>query len=255
MLLAPVCDITKDVFKGDTAPLPRCYAFRAAPKGQLAPPMCPAVIVVPGGSYNHHAQHEGEAVAERLAQAGLAAFVLHYSLAPTPLKTHLHREPARLVSYVRTHAVALGVDPNRIAVLGFSAGGHLSGISTCRSLQAARLDEVPNAVGLIYPVVSFEHDAQAKCVAAWLGAEPSPQARTEASLETQLNAAFPKTFIVCAGDDNKVLPSHSLRLVQACLAHKVAVEAHIVAQGGHGFGLGHTTDWDWCARFAHWQSL
>lgn len=247
-------DITQAVFGNLSGPLPRCYAF-GIDDVIAATCLRHAVVVLPGGSYNHHAPHEGEAVAQRLAETGIAVFVLPYSLGPTPLASHVLMQPGRVIAYIRNQARLLGVDPDRVSILGFSAGGHLAGLSSCHSLRVGPQEAVPCAVGLVYPVVSFEQDVHTRSMAAWLGPDDTPEARAQASLERQITAAFPRVFVVSASDDAKVLPSHTLALTQACLAHKVSIETHLLPIGGHGFGLGLVESgnmWDWCARYVTW---
>lgn len=136
------------------------YVFAPTEDAYALKPL-PAVVVVPGGGYDHVSPREGEPVALRLLAMGYQAFVLNYSVAPAVYPLAL-QELARAVDTVRSHAAEYCVDPNRITVMGFSAGGHLVGLLgalwdkpwLAESIATSPESIRPDVLCLGYPVVS-----------------------------------------------------------------------------------------------------
>ncbi|KAA8998802.1 alpha/beta hydrolase [Paenibacillus spiritus] len=203
-----------------------------------------AVIVLPGGAYFLRADHEGGPVARWLNGLGLAAFVLDYRVAP-------YRHPAplldaqRAVRTVRLHAAEWGVDPDRIGILGFSAGGHLAGAAGTHydPGEAGAADPVermscrPDFMILGYPVVSlgeFRHDGSRTNL---LGPEPSEEEIRLLSNELQVTADTPPAFIWHTSDDPDVPVENALLLAAALSRSKVPFELHSYQSGEHGLGL------------------
>jgi acetyl esterase/lipase len=204
-----------------------------------------AVIVCPGGGYVMHADHEAEPVAQWLAAHGINAFVLNYRLAP-------HRHPAmlqdaaRAVRSVRHQAHILGLDPRRVGVLGFSAGGHLAATvstlfdhgdpSACDPVE--RESSRPDLAVLIYPVTIMEppfgHSGSA---ASLLGDPVDPALAKHLTLPDRVSSSTPPMFIVHSADDEGVPVENSLRMAAALSANRVPCEMHVFAHGGHGYGL------------------
>ena len=204
-----------------------------------------AVIVCPGGGYSHKAAHEGGPIAQRLNEEGVHGFVLDYRVAP-------YRHPAplmdalRAIRYVRYHAEELGVLPDKIAILGFSAGGHL----TCSAATlwdegdpdaADPIDRVSSRPDLFipcYPVASltnFWHEGSAVNL---LGDRKDKAMLRKLTAEYQVNEQTPPAFIWHTAEDNAVPVENSLRLAKALVAHNVPVSMHIFPYGPHGVGLG-----------------
>ncbi|WP_308737481.1 alpha/beta hydrolase [Paenibacillus sp. PCH8] len=160
-----------------------------------------AVIVCPGGGYGFLADHEGAPIAEWLNRAGISAFVLKYRVAP-----HQHPAPMtdgqRAIRYVRAHAEQFGISSSKIAVLGFSAGGHLT--ATLGTLydegQADHEDWIerqssrPDRVILCYPVITMESYGHAGSCENLLGADASKEQIQAYSAEQQVKADAPKRF-------------------------------------------------------------
>ncbi|BET68823.1 alpha/beta hydrolase [Opitutales bacterium ASA1] len=222
-----------------------------------------AVVVCPGGGYGRLAiDHEGTAVARWLADRGVVAFVLRYRLSeyghPAPL-----RDVSRAIRTVRRDAKRFGVAPDRIGVVGFSAGGHLAGSAATLFAHAdgrtgAPLDEIdarPDFAALIYPVVTmdpaFTHAGSRRNL---LGGDPAEDLERLLSLEEQVTNDTPPMFLVHSGDDKAVPLENTLRLIAALRAHGVSFEAHLHETGGHGFGMrpSANTVADWPARFEAW---
>lgn len=205
-----------------------------------------AVIVCPGGGYSHLADHEGGPVAEWLNSVGITAFVLKYRIGPryhhpTPLQ-----DAARAIRLVRSRAAEWKIDPQRIGILGFSAGGHLaSTIGThFDSGQASATDPIdrassrPDLLVLIYPVITmgnFTHGGSKKQL---LGDSPSPELVALLSNELQVTKDTPPTFLVHTANDAAVPVENSLHFAEALRKAGVPFEMHIYERGPHGFGLG-----------------
>lgn len=208
------------------------------------------VLVIPGGSYEFHAfDNEGLEQARWLNALGVTAFVLNYRLpaegwggrADVPLQ-----DAQRAMRVIRRDAARFGVDPQRIAVLGFSAGGHLGGSLATRHAEpvyapvdaADTLSARPAFAGLIYPVVTLVGAA----AHGWsrdnlLGADAPAEARERRSVDRRVDADTPPLFLVHASDDGAVPVANSIGLYQAMLDHKRPVELHLFEEGGHGFGV------------------
>jgi acetyl esterase/lipase len=211
------------------------------------------MLVLPGGGYEHHADHEAEPVAEWLASLGIHAFVLRYRVAP-------HRHPAPLadakaaVAWIRRGSHGLAVDSSRVGVLGFSAGGHLaatlaSGLSAgddALDLPSSR----PDLTVLCYPVVSFQAAVHQGSINNLLGDSPSGDLLTELSAELTVTDGTPPAFIWHTSDDDAVDVEHSLRYALALRQAAVPAELHIFPHGRHGLGLA-----DGVAGVERWTEL
>ena len=189
----------------------------------------PAILVLPGGGYVGQDEHEAEPVAEWLVSLGLHAFVLRYRVAP-------HRHPAplkdaeRALEWIRAGKHGLSVDPERVAVLGFSAGGHLAA-------TLAGTAHPPALSVLCYPVISFLDDPHAGSVESLLGPNPATELLESLSADRAVTERTPPAFLWHTADDGAVPVSHSLRYAQALVRHGVPVELHVFPHGQHGLGL------------------
>jgi acetyl esterase/lipase len=196
--------------------------------------------VLPGGGYARQAGHEAEPVAEWLAASGIHAFVLRYRVAPD-------RHPAPLedakeaMLHIRSGAHGIDVDPERVGVLGFSAGGHLAAtLSTAVATGNSRLDvgqAVPDLTVLCYPVVSCLEEVHQGSVDNLLGNAPSSDLLADLSADRQVTADTPPAFLWHTADDAAVPVSHSLRYAGALLEAGVPAELHVFPHGRHGLGL------------------
>ncbi len=209
-----------------------------------------AVLIVPGGAFRRVVvDKEGFETARFLNGAGVTAFVLRYRLpgegwaggADVPLQ-----DAQRAMRIIRARAQDFAVDPARLGVLGFSAGGHVAAMLATRPEAqvydardaADRLDARPAFAGLVYPVITMLPPfANAGCRDVLLGADQSP-ARLEAwSAERAVSARTPPCFLAAAADDDTISIENTLAMHAALRAAKVPAEMHVFERGGHGFGI------------------
>ncbi|MEY8355100.1 alpha/beta hydrolase [Lachnospiraceae bacterium 54-53] len=205
----------------------------------------PAVLICPGGGYERLSDREDEPVAMQFLSMGYHAFVLHYSVAPDcfPLP---QLELASAISHIRSHAGEWLVDPDKIIVAGFSAGGHLAcslGAFWNREFLYGPLKTEPEAIrpdGMIlcYPVISSGPCCHAGSFRNLLGKDAGDQEKRRlVSLEHQVGAHTPKTFLWHTATDDAVPVKNSLLLADALTEHGVSVEMHIFPEGRHGLSL------------------
>ena len=215
-----------------------------------ASPNGAAVLLVPGGGYGFLSyDNEGIEQARWLNALGVTCFILLYRL-PGEGWGDRHLVPLqdaqRAMRVIRAGATRFGVDAARIAVLGFSAGGHLAGSLATRHGEAAyapvdaadRLSARPDLAGLIYPVISMDaaitHQGSRDKL---LGPAPDAAMLAAASVERRVDAATPPVFLAHASDDRTVPVANSLAMYTAMLAANRPAELHVFDEGGHGFGV------------------
>ncbi len=208
-----------------------------------------AILVIPGGGYEFIAvQNEGVDTAERFNGDRTTVFVLSYRLpgegwanrSVVPL-----RDAHRAMRLIRSRAADFRIDPARLGVLGFSAGGHLAAdlavsfdAPIYEPVDAAdRLSARPAFAGLIYPVTTLGAETHAGSRDNLLGRNPAPDLIESRSPVLHVSTATPPSFVVAAFDDGTVPVDNSLAWIAACRKANISVEANLFAQGGHGFGL------------------
>lgn len=231
----------------------------------------PAIIVVPGGGYTSVSPTEGEIVAERFYEEGYQAFVLTYTINPfmgTPIKMQALRDLSRAIRYIRSQSKQFCIDSNRVAVCGFSAGGHLCASSCVHFLDIAEEDTKtgrkyavysnrPDAAILSYPVISSGKYAHQGSFLALLGKniyenteepyEGIPGCKTKAqalsymSLEKHVTKDTPPCFLWHTEPDDCVPMENSLFFVQELRKKRIPVGYHIFSSGGHGLSLANET--------------
>ncbi len=228
-----------------------------------------AVIVCPGGGYTRLAEHEGRPVAEWLNTIGVQAFVLKYRLGPRYQHPAPLQDAARAIRTLRARATEWGLDPERIGILGFSAGGHVA--STAGTHFDAgkadapdpieRMSSRPNILMLLYPVITMRELTHAGSKKNLLGADPKPELVALLSNDEQVTKETPPTFLVHTVNDAGVPVENSLLFVAALRKAGVPFELHLYERGPHGFGLGTrngVTDpvlSTWPERCADWLRL
>jgi len=214
-----------------------------------AKPNQTAVIICPGGGYMHLAfDKEGTKVAEWFNSLGIAAFVLKYRLPNDLIMKNKNVGPLQdaqeAVRYVRQNAAKLNIDPNKIGILGFSAGGHLaSTLSTHYDDKVYestyKVSARPDFSILMYPVISMENQITHKgSQTNLLGSNPSQDLIDSYSNEKKVTSKTPPAFLIHATDDTVVIPENSINYYLALKKNGIKAELHLYEKGGHGFGLG-----------------
>lgn len=206
-----------------------------------------AVVVCPGGGYRTLASdHEGKQVAEWLGTLGVSAFVLQYRLGPRyhhPAPLH---DAQRAIRIVRARAKEFGVDPARLGILGFSAGGHLASTAGTHFDDGRadapdaieRVSSRPDFMVLAYPVMSMAATyAHRGSVQHLLGETPDPKLVEDLSNERRVTPQTPPAFLFHTADDASVPVENSLAFTQALRQAGVPVELHVFPRGRHGVGL------------------
>ncbi|MDP4002252.1 alpha/beta hydrolase [Methylobacterium sp. NEAU K] len=235
-----------------------------------ANPSGAAMIVAAGGGYEYIALgNEGVPVGKVLNAAGITVFLLIYRLpaegwgagpdAP-------RQDAQRALRLVRARGPELGVDPGRVGVLGFSAGGHLMGETAVGSAQDlyGAVDAVdsqpvrPVLAGLIYPVITMRKPFdRTRTRRIMVGDEVTPTEMKTYSVDLQVGPETPPTFLVQAIDDPIAVADHPLLMFSALRKARVPAELHLFERGGHGFGLGApgTPAAAWPGLFLAWIRL
>ena len=209
-----------------------------------------AMIICPGGGYaGQAAQHEGHDVAKYFSERGITCFVLQYRLPARDKSRFLHPVPVsdalRAIQYVRHNAKDFGIDPAKVGILGFSAGGHLTGSAAtlygkCVSGDDAisKVSARPDFAVLGYPVITSDPKFRHGCIGALLPQGASQEQLDAISCERNVTADTPPCFFFHAKDDKGVVPENSELMHQALKKAGVTSELKLYEKGGHGFGLG-----------------
>jgi acetyl esterase/lipase len=220
-----------------------------------------AIVVCPGGGYRMLAPHEGEPVARWLNGLGIAAFVLEYRHAP-------HRHPAplqdaqRAIRLVRHFAGEWNVAPDRVGILGFSAGGHLAATAGTQpgagdphaddpvERQSAR----PDLMVLCYPVITFVSERDSVSMANLIGEDAPDDLRRALSAELNVTPGTPPAFLWHTAEDAAVPVEDSLRFASALHRAGVRFALHVFPHGRHGLGLAtdDPTVGQWTTLCARW---
>jgi acetyl esterase/lipase len=233
--------------QGDTdadKPTLTIYAVTGGPWAQKVPT---GVLVFPGGGYvNLAMEHEGQQIAAWLNSYGISAFVLRYRLGPKYHHPVELGDAQRAIRYVRAHATDFGIDPRRIGVWGFSAGGHLASSAGTHfdDGNANTADPIdgqscrPDFMILAYPVITFQEPYLHRGSRdALLGPNPDPALVNLLSNERQVTKQTPPTFLFHTSDDPGVSVQNSLLFYEALRTASVPAEMHIYEHGEHGVGL------------------
>lgn len=222
-----------------------------------------AVIVCPGGGYQHLAMdHEGVQVAKWLNSLGISAFVLQYRLGPKYHHPAMINDVQRAIRTVRSRALQLQLNPDRLGIMGFSAGGHLA--STAATHFDAgnpnapdpidRVGSRPDFAILAYPVISLGDFAHVGSRNNLLGKDADPKLVEDLSNDQRVTAQTPPTFLFHTTADMTVPVENSVRFYMALRKAGVPAELHIFQNGPHGVGLAPTdaTLSAWSGLLANW---
>ncbi len=205
-----------------------------------------AMVICPGGAYEHLASHEGKDYALWLNQHGVACFVLKYRLG-----SHGYRHPAmlqdaaRAVRLVRANAANWQIDPKRVGIMGSSAGGHLASTllthfdsgNTNSNDPIERQSSRPDIGILCYPVITMGEYAHQRSKTNLLGTNPPPELIKLLSNELQVTTNTPPCFIWTMFEDKTVPMENSLLFAGALRKAGVPFDLHVYEKGKHGMGL------------------
>jgi len=216
------------------------------------PPLQPtrsgtAILIAPGGSYRMLASnHEGRQFANLFNGMGVTAFVLKYRLGPKYHNPIELEDAQRAIRWVRAHAQQYGYEPDRVGMMGFSAGGHLASTAAThfdsgKPDAADPTDRVgcrPDFLILAYPVITmlppYAHEGS---VESLLGQNPSADLRKKMSNELNVTPQTPPTFLLSTTADTLVLPENTVNFYLALRKAGVPAEMHVFERGAHGVGL------------------
>ena len=248
---------TSDIVRVRLVQKPDIAAFLPSKKNATGE----AVVVCPGGGYQILAYDwEGSDIARWLNSHGIAAFVLKYRLPGSKSNIVPHQSPLmdaqRAMRMVRAHAAQWNIDPAKIGIMGFSAGGHLASTLSTHydggDLSSADPIEQqscrPDFSVLVYPVISFTADfSHGGSRRSLLGEDADPELVRYYSNELQVNEETPPAILIHSDDDTGVPVENSIAYYEALRANQVSSELHIYPYGGHGYSLaigqGHLSTW------------
>lgn len=200
----------------------------------------PAILILPGGGYRYCSPREADPVAVQFLQAGYHVFTLIYTTDHAPLQWQPLTEAAESILYLRSNAAELRIVPDKIAIIGFSAGAHLAA-STALLWDAAPVQQAlgitgtearPNAVVLAYPVVTGGEFAHRGSFDNLCGDDAA--LLQTMSLENQVRPNVPPFFIWHTIEDQAVPVENSMMLASALKKNNVPFELHLFTHGGHG---------------------
>lgn len=204
----------------------------------------PAIVICPGGGYEFTSDREAEPVALKFLAKGHQAFVLDYSVAPNRFPTQL-LELSAAIALIRRNADKWGVDTEKIAVCGFSAGGHLTGTLANhwneefiqKLLDIKQGENKPNKIILSYPVITAGEFAHRGSFENLLGKNLTTEINDHHSLENTVNEHTPPTFLWHTANDASVPVQNTLLFANALIEKNIPLEMHIYPEGIHGISL------------------
>ena len=223
-----------------------------------------AVIICPGGSYGVEMYRgEGTNIAEAFVKRGIAAFILKYRLPSDSIMVDKTIGPLQdaqqAIKTVRQHAAEWELHPEKIGIMGFSAGGHLASTAGTHYDKSyipndEKISLRPDFLILIYPVISMSDElTHAGSRNNLLGKSPEAERITLFSNELQINTTTPPTWLTHTGDDKAVSVENSIRFYQQLIKNNVPAEMHLYPAGDHGFVLKLKTD-EWMQPLFEWMN-
>ena len=226
-----------------------------------------AVVICPGGGYRVVTMDmEGTEIAKKFNEIGVAAIVLKYRIPNDAWMVNREIGPLQdaqqAIKTVRDNAAKWNINPQRIGIIGFSAGGHVASTAgthfdKVKIANSSNTSLRPDFMILIYPVISFMPGiCHRGSLEQLLGKAPSQEKLKEYSNELQVTSTTPPTFLVHASDDGGVSPMNSILFYNSLITKKVPAEIHIYQSGGHGFGLVVKNNKElWMERCKNWMEL
>jgi acetyl esterase/lipase len=220
------------------------FAPSAEAKPRTGPNKRACILVCPGGGYSRLTRHEGEPFCELFSSLGMVSGVVVSRIKPFQFPAP-YMDACRAVRVIRSMADELDIDPNRIAIMGFSAGGHLAASVATRPEfyldkdddLAGKVSARPNRVILGYPAISLVTSYHTGCATNLLGPNSSEEQRREQSMELHVTKENPPAFIYHTSDDGAVLVENALMFASAYAREKVPCELHVYRSGPHGAGM------------------
>jgi acetyl esterase/lipase len=241
---------------GSVDPANAFITIHPAPKPNGA-----AVIICPGGGYGGLVTGaEGHGIAAWLNGHGIAGIVLEYRLPKGRSEVPL-LDAQRALRTIRHRSRELSLDPNRLGIIGFSAGGHLASTAGTHfdagdaqsTDPVERMSSRPDFMILVYPVITMGSSAHGGSRTNLLGKDPTPELIERFSNEKQVTAQTPPAFLTHAADDKVVVPDNSLHFYEALLAKKVPAKYLALPSGGHGLNGYKGPMWDaWQKQSVEW---
>lgn len=223
-----------------------------------------AIIICPGGSYVMKAEHEGKDAAELFSKTGFTCFLLDYRVYPYGYEA-IQADVNRAVRWVRYHADEYGISPDKIALLGFSAGGHLAAMGATRyDLGRSDGDVIdrmscrPDAAVPCYAVISltddFAHDHSRFALLGKAPAEKRDELRRAYSPHLAADSNTPPMFLWHTAEDNCVDVENCIAMAASLSRHKVPFEMHVFDKGPHSIGVDESFPGagQWVALFINW---
>lgn len=196
----------------------------------------PAVLICPGGGYAGVSMvYEGHAFAQWLASQGIAGIVLKYRL-PNQHKEIPFDDAEEAMRIIRSNSDKWGINPDKVGISGFSAGGHLAALFSNRYSNKGEYTH-PNFTILFYPVISFEEVTKGGTRTNLLGKEPSSTEIYSFSADRQVTANTPPTIIFASDNDQSVPSVHSTMYYNALKRNGVPATLYVFPEGNHGWGM------------------
>lgn len=217
------------------------------------------LLIIPGGGYHFVAyEHEGVEIAEEFGKRGISSFILRYRVAPYAHPVQL-TDAQRALRYIRYMSKDYGYDANKIAVIGFSAGGHLTSMlatlfddGLTEGDEIDRISSRPDAAILSYAVTNLSDYPHQGTAINLLGADASYELRSRYSSEKNVREDTPPMFIWHTEYDTVVSVEHALGMASALMKKKIPTELHIFPMGDHGLGtsvaIPYNAKWVDCAE-------
>ncbi len=213
-----------------------------AESNELTKKRRPAMVVFPGGGYEFTSDREAEPIASAYFAAGYNCFILRYICGPKAAVSNPLYDAAAAIAYVRTNAEKYCIDPEKICVIGFSAGGHLAGFISTQWHRADIAEKLgidnelckPNAAILSYPVITNNVPTHKGSFDNLLGADRDDALNATANLDDLVDSRTCPCFIWHTASDEAVPVANSFAFARALTDNKIDCEMHIFPRGPHG---------------------